>query len=123
MLPIQINDMQRGSGKTTTVIKKMDSAKLTKAILLVPNNMHKRMLLHEKPSLFDRIFTFEEFLKPEFMFGRKKLSTVIIDEGLNQHEKFMYPIMYKLGQYNLTVSIFGTTKETLSEYVRAGGLY
>lgn len=123
MLPIQLNDMQRGSGKTSCVIKKMASSKLTKAICLVPNQMQKRYILNKTPSLKDRIFTFEEFLHPEFMFGRREISKLIIDEGLNQREKIMFGVMYKAGQYNLSVEIFGTTKETLAEYVKAGGLY
>lgn len=114
MLPIQLNDMPRGSGKSTKARDSLIRSKRT-AVMLVPNQMQKRYHIKNNPSIIDDIFTFEEFLKDEKLLGRDRFSKVILDEGLNQLDITMLPLMYKLGRMNLTVEIYGTTTDMMGE--------
>ena len=111
MLPIQLNDMPRGSGKSPKAAMMVRNSK-TKSILLVPPVQMKRFHIQYRPMIEPMIFTFDEFLKPDFLMGAHGISKVVIDEGLGQGliEKTMFGILYKCGMYHMTVEIFGTSE-------------
>lgn len=117
MLKTQV--MERGSGKTTTIVKKMRNN--PNSIVLIHHKGVQKIFNKEFPDLKDRTFNFDDLgieSKGSIKINELLLwltkspkCRVFIDEGFIGSPDDLANLYFALGQYNVNVESFGSIKK------------
>jgi hypothetical protein len=97
---IQINNWERGTGKTTKVIEMLENH--PDLYCIVPNQTHKNFY---PKHLQQRILSGQNF---EYEFRGRKIKKVVLDEGFLYPASFIAKLYYQLGKNDIDVFVYGT---------------
>lgn len=115
MLKTQV--MERGSGKTTTIVEKM--RKDPNSIVFIHHKETKRIFDNKYGDLKYRTYNFSDLgaerpnktLELLSWFSKKPKCRVFIDEGFIGEPDDLAHLYFALGQYNANVEAFGSIKK------------
>lgn len=103
---LKIFNQERGSGKTTEVIRLMTEN--NNLVLVVPYLTMRRLYPRD---LYHRIISADELLNNSTRIRGMRLEKVILDEAFIYEKDKLAKLFYYLGQHQIETIAYGTTQE------------